>query len=189
MLTGVVVGIDTLRASSTTRRHLWYAFEGRSMGRHGKGARLRVRSASVAAALTLTLGGLGVAGTAQAQLPAPVPGTPCTVHTGACVDTAAKKAWLVADGLVTHGPVLISPGGPGHETPRGDFRVEWKNANHRSAEHGGAPMPFAVFFAEGGIAFHEGRLDTPSAGCVRLGREDASYFYDFLELGDPVQVR
>jgi hypothetical protein len=172
-----------------TRRHISHVSEGRSMGRHGKGARLRARSASVAAALTLTLGGLGVAGTAQAQLPAPVPGTPCTAEAGACVDLAAKQAWLIADGLVAHGPVPISAGGPGRETPRGNFRVEWKNANHRSAEHDGARMPFAVFFAEGGIAFHEGRLDTPSAGCVRLGREDASYFYDFLELGEPVQVR
>ena len=49
-------------------------------------------------------------------------------------------------------------------------------------------MPFAVFFAEGGIAFHEGTLDQPSSGCVRLGREDAIEFYDFLEVDDPVQV-
>jgi hypothetical protein len=58
-----------------------------------------------------------------------------------------------------------------------------------SAEYDGAPMPFAVFFAEGGIAFHEGSLDRPSAGCVRLGREDAVEFFDFLDVDDPVQVR
>jgi hypothetical protein len=48
---------------------------------------------------------------------------------------------------------------------------------------------FAVFFAEGGIAFHEGSLDRPSAGCVRLGHADAVEFYNVLQLDDRVQVR
>jgi lipoprotein-anchoring transpeptidase ErfK/SrfK len=159
------------------------------MGEHSRGTRLRVRSAL--AAVVLTLGGLGAVGTAQAaQTRAElVPGTPCTTAARACVDLTSKQAWLVEEGAVSRGPVPVSPGGPGHETPHGDFRVEWKNANHRSTEFDGAPMPFAVFFAEGGIAFHEGRLDSPSAGCVRLGHEDATYFYDFLHVGDPVQVR
>jgi hypothetical protein len=158
-------------------------------GEHRRNARLRVRH--LVAAVLVVAAGLGVTGTAQAQEeePALVPGTPCTVDARGCVDLAGKHAWLITDGQVTRGPVPISPGGPGHETPRGDFRVEWKNANHRSTEYDGAPMPFAVFFAEGGIAFHEGRLDTPSAGCVRLGHDDASFFYDDLQVGDPVQVR
>jgi hypothetical protein len=160
------------------------------MGKHSRGARPRARS--VLAALVLGLSGLGVGaavGTAQAEAPAAVEGTPCTAVARACVDLASRQAWLITDGAVTRGPVEISSGGPGHETPSGDFDVEWKNANHRSAEFDGAPMPFAVFFAEGGIAFHEGRLDTPSAGCVRLAHEDATFFYDFLQVGDPVQVR
>ncbi|MCU1625872.1 MAG: ErfK/YbiS/YcfS/YnhG family protein [Pseudonocardia sp.] len=48
-------------------------------------------------------------------------------------------------------------------------------------------MPYAVFFAEGGIAFHEGNLNTPSA--VRLAQAEASAFYDFLQVDDAVQVR
>lgn len=76
---------------------------------------------------------------------------------------------------------------PAARPRQGNFRVEWKNANHRSTEFDGAPMPFAVFFAEGGIAFHEGRLDSHSAGCVRLGHEDAASFYDFLEVDEPVR--
>jgi L,D-transpeptidase catalytic domain len=68
--------------------------------------------------------------------------------TRTCVNLAAKHAWFIEDGTVVRGPVPISRGAPGHETPTGEFRVEWKNTNHRSAEHGGAPMPFAVFFAE-----------------------------------------
>lgn len=156
------------------------------MTRHSRVARPRVRSL-VAAALAV-LAGVGTAGAAQAA-PATVEGTPCTTAARACVDLAARRAWLVEDGTVVRGPVPVSVGAPGSETPKGDFRVEWKNTYHRSAEHDGAPMPFAVFFAEGGIAFHEGRLDRPSAGCVRLGHEDAVEFYDFLDVDDPVEVR
>ena len=155
------------------------------MGKHSRAARPRVR-ALVAVGLVV-VGGLASAGTASAE-GAVVAGTPCTEDVRACVDLAAKHAWLIEDGAVVRGPVPISPGAPGHETPTGDFRVEWKNTNHRSAEFDGAPMPFAVFFAEGGIAFHEGSLDQPSSGCVRLGREDAIEFYDFLEIDDRVQV-
>lgn len=157
------------------------------MGKHSRSARPRVRSA-LAAGL-VGLGAMGSVGTAQADHPTPVEGTPCTDAARACVDLASRQAWLIDEGKIVRGPVAISPGGPGHETPRGDFHVEWKNANHRSAEFDGAPMPFAVFFAEGGIAFHEGNLHTPSAGCVRLVYEDAEAFYGFLSVDDRVQVR
>lgn len=132
---------------------------------------------------------LGVAGLAEAASgPDLVEGTPCTVDARACVDIAAKHAWLIDNGKVVRGPVPISHGGPGHETPFGVFKVEWKDRDHRSQEFNNAPMPFAVFFAPGGIAFHEGRLDTDSAGCVRLARDDASAFYDYLQVGDRVEI-
>jgi lipoprotein-anchoring transpeptidase ErfK/SrfK len=49
-------------------------------------------------------------------------------------------------------------------------------------------MPFAVFFADGGVAFHEGTLERRSAGCVRLNIQDAQRFYTYLQLGDKVQI-
>jgi Uncharacterized protein conserved in bacteria len=157
------------------------------MGKHSRTTRFHLRSA-----LAVAMVGIGVAasvGTAQAEGPAPVEGTPCTEAAAACVDLAGGKAWLIEDGEVVRGPVPISSGAPGHETPRGDFRVQWKDANHRSAEFNNAPMPFAVFFAPGGIAFHEGNLHTKSAGCVRLNYKDAEAFYEYLHVGDRVQVR
>ena len=147
------------------------------------GARGRRRAAVagvVAVAVTL-----GVAGTAQAA--GTTPGTPCSSAARACVQLDTRQAWLIAGGSVVRGPVPISPGGPGRETPRGVFGVEWKHRDHHSAEFD-APMPFAVFFAPGGIAFHEGILSSPSAGCVRLGRDAAAAFFDFLQLGDRVEV-
>jgi hypothetical protein len=99
---------------------------------------------------------------------------------------AAKQAWLIDDGGVVRGPVPISPGGPGHETPRGDFRgVEEQAPPQQGVQR--RPVAYAVFFAEGGIAFHEGNLNTPSA--VRLAQAEASAFYDFLQVDDAVQVR
>ena len=49
-------------------------------------------------------------------------------------------------------------------------------------------MPWSVFFADGGIAFHEGNPDTASAGCVKLDEEDAHAFFTYLQVGDAVQI-
>ena len=151
-----------------------------------------VRVAVVGALIAVS--GLAVTGVASAEAApasnAPgVAGTPCTADAQACVDLGAKKAWLITDGKVSFGPVPSSSGGPGHETPRGDFTVEWKHKDHRSKEFNDAPMPWAVFFAAGGIAFHEGNVTTPSAGCVRLEAGPAQKFYETLNPGSRVEVR
>jgi hypothetical protein len=136
-----------------------------------------------------------------------VAGTPCSTKAVACVSLKQKKSWLFTqdeDGnvVVNHGPVPVSTGGPGKETPLGDFVVEWKDKNHKSGEyfvpHGckppaagceGAPMNWAVFFAEGGIAFHEGTLAIRSSGCVRMSAKEAEFYYNSLSLGDKVEIR
>jgi lipoprotein-anchoring transpeptidase ErfK/SrfK len=136
-----------------------------------------------------------------------VAGTPCSRKAVACVSLKQKKSWLFTedengDIVVNHGPVPVSTGGPGKETPLGDYVVEWKDKNHKSGEyfvpHGckppaagceGAPMNWAVFFAEGGIAFHEGTLAIRSSGCVRLSAKEAEFYYNTLELGDKVEIR
>jgi L,D-transpeptidase-like protein len=120
--------------------------------------------------------------------PSTVKGTPCTVTARACVDLAKNQAWLIHDGEVTRGPVAISHGGQGKETPTGTFKVLWKDEDHKSAEFDDAPMPYSVFFADGGIAFHQGNPNNPSAGCVHLAKDDAVAWYDDLEVGDEVQV-
>jgi lipoprotein-anchoring transpeptidase ErfK/SrfK len=158
------------------------------MGRHSRTGRPPARAAVAVCGLTLGVFASVAVGQAQAG-PDVVPGTPCTAAAAACVSIDSKQAWLIADGAVVRGPVPTSVGAPGRDTPRGDFVVEWKHAEHRSSEFNNAPMPWAVFFAEGGIAFHEGNLASPSAGCVRLGPEDARAFYEFLGIGAPVEVR
>jgi lipoprotein-anchoring transpeptidase ErfK/SrfK len=49
-------------------------------------------------------------------------------------------------------------------------------------------MPWSVFFADGGIAFHTGSLRAESNGCVHLANSNAKRFFAFLRVGDRVQV-
>jgi hypothetical protein len=127
-------------------------------------------------------------GTAPAATTSLVPGTPCTAIAKACIDLAHNEAWLVNDGHVVRGPVRISPGAAGENTPIGTFDVQWKDLHHRSKEFNNAPMEYSVFFAPGGIAFHEGSLQKRSAGCVHLSAVNAAAWYSYLKVGDQVQV-
>ena len=162
---------------------------GRTAGRVPGGTRIRAGLAAGLASVG-ALGGLGIGGVGVADADAElVEGTPCTQAASACVSLEDGRAWLIDDGEIVRGPVAMSHGAAATPTPRGEFTVEWKNRDHRSREFNGAPMPYAVFFAAGGIAFHQGALDRPSAGCVRLASADAAAFYEFLDVGDRVEVR
>jgi lipoprotein-anchoring transpeptidase ErfK/SrfK len=120
----------------------------------------------------------------------------CPAASVACVDLVDKMAWLQRDGQVVRGPVPMLPGtetgvrAPGPKssaTPTGSFTVQRKNAKAVSGEFG-EPMPYAVYFAPGGIAFHEGSLTETSNGCVHLSPADAAAFFQALRIGDGVTV-
>ena len=116
-----------------------------------------------------------------------VAGTPCTTSAHACVDLASRRAWLIEDGRVATGPVPMRPGAAQDPTPRGTFGVQWK-AEQWTSRESWTQMPYSVFFAEGGVAFHQGSMDTPSAGCVKLDEANAKLWFDTLQVGDQVQV-
>ncbi len=88
----------------------------------------------------------------------------------------------------------IASGGNGEETPIGhSLRVYRKDKDHlsqesRLADGRPAPMPWAVFFQDGGIAFHSGSPSRSSAGCIHLAPADAEAWFDDLQIGDQVQV-
>lgn len=148
------------------------------------------------------VGGAVVAGPAFAESPAAaaahaeplVPGTPCSVSAKSCVDLESQQAWLIQDGKVIRGPVRIASGGNGQETPVGhSLRVYRKDQNHLSQESrlpngNPAPMPWSVFFEDGGIAFHSGSPDRSSGGCIHLEPADAEAWFNYLQIGDMVQV-
>lgn len=114
-------------------------------------------------------------------VPAPEP-SPCGQGVDACVRLSTRQAWLGGGN-----PVPMMPGGPGFETPTGTYSVQWK-AEHLISDIYGLPMPHSVFFAPGGIAFHEGSLSEPSHGCVHLAADVAKLFFDSLGVGASVQV-
>jgi hypothetical protein len=130
--------------------------------------------------------------TAAASRPALSPGvrSACPAAASACVDLSDHLTWLQSEGRISYGRVRMEPGPPGsrHATPRGTFHVQWKGgANYISTEYH-EPMPYAVFFAPGGIAFHGGSLTTLSHGCVHLDIGSARYYYDHLPVGAEVVV-
>jgi hypothetical protein len=114
----------------------------------------------------------------------------CPAAAAACVGLTRHITWLQHDGKVSYGPVQMEPGSPlgQHKTPRGTFRVSWKaGPSFVSSEYHEA-MPWATFFAAGGIAFHGGPLTTWSHGCVHLTDHNAHYFQQHLPTGAEVVV-
>ena len=110
----------------------------------------------------------------------------CPPAATACADLSARLTWLQSDGTITYGPVRMEPGLP--RTPRGTFHVQWKAGAHFMSNEFHEPMPYAVFFAPGGIAFHEGSLTVPSHGCIHLDLGSARYYNDHLPAGAEVVV-
>ncbi len=139
-------------------------------------------------------GGLGVAAPARrAAMPLVLTSADrrdCPATAAACVDLARHITWLQANGRLAFGPVEMEPGKPGskHQTPRGTFRVSWKAGPSLMSNIYNEPMPWATFFAPGGIAFHGGSLTTWSHGCVHLTVENAHYYNEHLPIGAEVVV-
>ncbi len=112
----------------------------------------------------------------------------CPSYAKACVDLPNQSAWLQQNGKVTYGPVDISSGATGQETPSGSFVVAYKVKDEKSREFNDAPMPYAVYFTTNGHALHQGDPDDMSNGCVHLGGSDAKYFYEHLNVGDSIFI-
>ncbi len=112
----------------------------------------------------------------------------CPSAAEACADLRDHLTWLQSRGQITYGPVSMEPGGPSDPTPRGVFHVAWKAGAHYVSTSFGIPIPYAVFFAPGGIAFHAGSLTTSSHGCVHLSLPSARYYHDHLPEGAEVAV-
>jgi hypothetical protein len=112
----------------------------------------------------------------------------CAPAASACADLSAHVTWLQAGGRITYGPVRMEPGAAGDPTPRGVFHVAWKAGPHYISTSYGVPIPYAVFFATGGVAFHQGSLSTSSHGCIHLTMAAARYYNEHLPVGAEVAV-
>ena len=114
----------------------------------------------------------------------------CPPAAAACVDLSRHLTWLQSDGKVTFGPVRMEPGpaGSANATPRGTFTVLWKGGPNVVSNIYDEPMPWAVQFTSGGVAFHAGSLTLPSHGCVHLTMANAHYYNEHLAIGAEVVV-
>jgi hypothetical protein len=112
----------------------------------------------------------------------------CPPPASACADLRDHLTWLQSGGRITYGPVPMEPGAPADPTPRGIFHVAWKAGARYISTSFGVPIPYAVFFAPGGIAFHAGSLTSSSHGCIHLSMHNARYYHDHLPAGAEVAV-
>ena len=124
----------------------------------------------------------------KAKQEAAAAGNECPPTAEACIDLTNNTTWLQDDGVITAGPYKQIAGRKGHRTPTGTFTVQWKNKDHKSQEFDQAPMPYAIFFTNNGIAFHVGSLSVPSHGCIHLTESAAKVYWDALDPGDVVYV-
>lgn len=128
------------------------------------------------------LSGFGPGGPFDPSMP---PRPECPPAARACIDVGGKRAWLQDGGRITYGPVPITTGKPGFETTLGSHRV-LRHVRHDHSRIFDSPMPYSTYFTTSGMAFHEGRLDEPSHGCIHLGHHAAAQFFDQLRVGDEV---
>ncbi|MFD5867512.1 L,D-transpeptidase [Corynebacterium sp. NPDC060344] len=110
----------------------------------------------------------------------------CPPHARACVDVDNRLAWLQENGEVSRGPVPITTGRPGYETPRGEHVVQRKVRDEISYVFDNEPMPYSVYFTTTGVAFHEGDLTEDSHGCIHLSNLEAVHYFEVLQPNDIV---
>lgn len=84
----------------------------------------------------------------------------------------------------------ISSGTDDRPTPSGIFSVLNKKVMHRSRKYDNAPMPFAQFIDQYGVALHAGYNPgrPASHGCVRLPAGFAKKLYAVTDIGTPVYI-
>jgi len=113
-------------------------------------------------------------------------GVPCQATAVACVSLSKQEAWLLHDGKVVFGPVRVATGRASLPTPAGIFHVTYKVRDSWSVPYK-SWMPWAVYF-HNGDAFHEDPVTVRSHGCVHLSASNAEYFYNYLKVGNEVQI-
>ena len=84
----------------------------------------------------------------------------------------------------------VSTGTSKNPTPTGIFSVLNKKPMHRSRKYDNAPMPFAQFIDQYGVALHAGHLPgrPASHGCVRLPSAFAKKLFATTDIGTPVLI-
>jgi lipoprotein-anchoring transpeptidase ErfK/SrfK len=105
------------------------------------------------------------------------------------VSLSDQLAWLYR-GDTLMAVTTISSGTDRNPTPTGIFNIHTKKTMHRSQKYENAPMPFAQFIDQYGIALHAGHLPghRASHGCIRLPSQFAAKLFKVTDLGTTVMI-
>jgi peptidoglycan hydrolase-like protein with peptidoglycan-binding domain len=116
----------------------------------------------------------------------------CTTGRALCIDKSSRSLRWVVDGKVLK-TVDVRFGAEYSPTREGQFRVEWKSADHVSSLYGSA-MPFSMFFSRGQAVHYSSDFAArgyagASHGCVNV-RDYSSLAWIFAQVrvGDKVVV-
>lgn len=128
-----------------------------------------------------------------------MPQPACVPEVKMCVSKTLNLAWLMDNGRIVSGPWPMSHGRPGFETPVGISTVGFKASENQcrgsipedvpcqwSTLHN-APMPWGVSI-NGDIFTHVGPIPEQSHGCIRMSWNGAKATWDYLNVGDRVQI-
>lgn len=87
------------------------------------------------------------------------------------------------------GSAVILYGADDYQTPLGLHRIRGKARNHQSRAYD-APMPFALWLTDDGVAIHasEVRGGRATHGCIGVPAEFAERLFGAARVGDPVRV-
>lgn len=101
-----------------------------------------------------------------------------------------KQLAYVYRGDTLVGVASISTGKEGKESPAGVFEVLYKKRMHHSRKYDNAPMPFAQFITDWGVALHAGHNPghPASRGCIRLPSAFAKKLFALTDVGTPVLI-
>ena len=110
------------------------------------------------------------------------------------IDLSKQKIFAIEDNKIVICS-KISSGKKGHETITGDFKVIYKDKDHKSniypkKKNGGAKMPYTIMFHNGGYAIHSGYVPNRRAshGCVRVPRMKAKELFEWVTLDTKIKI-
>jgi len=109
------------------------------------------------------------------------------------VDVGDFRIDVTEDGQVVRRITDFAVGRDGYHTPMtatglSQDRERLHISGHFPPPHGGASMPFTLFFNDGsGCAFHQGNTSVASHGCIHLSATDAPWLFQWSG-ADPVSL-
>ncbi len=125
---------------------------------------------------------------------AAAPASTLTMGREVIIDLSDQRIYAYENGVLVRN-VLVSTGLPATPTVRGEFTAQRKYAAQTMTGPGYylPDVPYVVYFYAGyalhGTYWHENFGQPMSHGCVNLPTPEAEWFYNFADIGTPINVQ